>query len=85
MNPYIYYFSQVNSASITNKAIGGATYATAHTPNIMTELEDYKMVYLEGLYLKDFPNQKNLHPFVINMVLKGEQLFYPKIEIKMLV
>ncbi|MBQ1173061.1 MAG: DUF4214 domain-containing protein [Lachnospiraceae bacterium] len=51
VNPYIYYFSQVNSASITNKAIGGATCATAHTPNIMTELEgvnlsDYDAVFI---------------------------------------
>lgn len=51
VNPYIYYFSQVNSASITNKAIGGATYATAHTPNIMTELEDVKLADYDAVFI----------------------------------
>lgn len=51
VNPYIYYFSQVNSASITNKAIGGATCATAHTPNIMTELEGVKLADYDAVFI----------------------------------
>lgn len=51
VNPYVYYFSQVNSASITNKAIGGATCATAHTPNIMTELEGVNLSDFDAVFI----------------------------------
>lgn len=50
VNPFVYYFSQVNSASITNKSVGGATYATSHAPNIMTELEGVKLSDYDAVF-----------------------------------
>lgn len=51
INPFIYYFSQVNSANITNKAVGGATYSTVHTPNIMTELEGVNLADYDAVFM----------------------------------
>ena len=71
VNPYIYYFSQVNSASITNKAIGGATYATAHTPNIMTELEGVKLADYDAVFIMFGVNDFSLSCTVGNTTSVG--------------
>lgn len=48
---FVHFFSQYNSASITNKAVGGATYSTSHTPNVMTELKEVKVKDYDAVFL----------------------------------
>lgn len=41
--PFVYYFSQIHSGRITNKAVGGATLSTTFEPNINTQLKDINL------------------------------------------
>lgn len=51
VRPYVYHFSQVNSAEIVCKGVGGATMSSVYSPNMMEQLNSVALNSFDAVFI----------------------------------